>query len=233
MIEARLAFRSFEAALDGPSRADHAHDDFHSGTPPRKDHRGRQVRRIADAMSYQQAAAPGGLQLIGQRQPMPVIPASTLGAIASTQPYPARGWQRSQDRLDLPFPIPQPEVCFARNSQHTGLGLGFQPYVQAPIVTVEAATCDPQRGYAGRRRSRQCALGQLKLGRKTPSQGDPSPSTARAIVGPGLHFVPHRAGLPSGYAVAYAAGHRRVISSPASANATDLCIPPEGGMHPN
>jgi hypothetical protein len=175
--------------------------------------------------------------------------------------------------------------------------------MQAPIFTVEAVTRGPHRGHAGRRRPRQCALGQLKLGRKTPSEGDPSPSTARAVVGPclrqgqlavqqgmalapltrqkdadlavldrtrgaavlagytrriaaflrkpvllrtntafaspkmldqiGAQFVTHRAGLPSGYVVAYAAGHRRDVSPLTSANATDFCVPPEGGMNTN
>jgi hypothetical protein len=44
----------------------------------------------------------------------------------------------------------------------------------------------PNHGHAGRRRPRQCALGQLNLGRKALSQGNPSPSTARAVVGPCL-----------------------------------------------
>jgi hypothetical protein len=124
-------WRLRRADSDGLVCTSQAYEGFQRGVLRHKDHTGRQVQPIADAVSYQQPPVPGGRHAISQRQSPSVIPASPLAAIASSPPRTSLG---RRSRLDRPLPRSQAERCCARNSQHIGLRLDFEPYMQELIV---------------------------------------------------------------------------------------------------
>src|SRR5512132_712401 len=89
VIQAHLSRGGLKATLDGPAAASHPHDRRERGGLWGKDHIRLQLRGGADTAPDQEPAAPPGLWGLGQRQPVPVLPARPLRPVASTAPAPA------------------------------------------------------------------------------------------------------------------------------------------------
>ncbi len=140
-----------------------------------KDHVGGQVRRIARTPPDQQPAAPAGLQRRGQGPPVPVVPAGPFRPIAGTEVGPAVLRQGRQEAFDLPWLPSQPDIFLARHCQDIGLGVGFQPPPQAPVIAIHAVTRDRRaRGTPAANARASCWRASCGLVAKRRSSGIPA-----------------------------------------------------------
>src|SRR6266545_445316 len=139
------------------------------------------------AADQQPAAARAG---VADGDPGPVIPAVSLGALACRYPLPGPFGQAGGEFIGAggaPGPGGYPVV--ARDRQHVGDPLLFQPGAQRPVVSVDLVAGDPgERHFRGDGPLNHPPC-ELRLGRERHVRGDSSRRAAGRVTGPGLRQV--------------------------------------------
>jgi hypothetical protein len=109
---------------------------------------------------------------MGELDTGPVVPALALTARATRQRAPAPIRQGGDERVGTFLGAGMPDGMIRGDGEDIGMALGFQPVAQLAGVAVDGVPRHPGRRDAGRKRTRQHLLGQLRLGGKPHRVGN-------------------------------------------------------------
>src|SRR3954470_14061774 len=159
LIQADLGLALFDQALDGPAQACDLHQLGQRSVLRRVGQIKRQLRRVSDRTTYQQAAleARGGSAMgdVG-----PVIQAWPLGAVSGAEPLPGLARQA----LDPARHRPLAQVLLRGDRQDVAAPVPLRPTPDGMVGTIDTVTGAPGKRDTGLARPLQHGQAELGLG---------------------------------------------------------------------